>query len=169
MYKEKTKTIHKSCNAISLAPENHAPKFMPKLQVSLKSSTIQNNDHIDMATNIKFDALPNFGVYRASIIAIVISKISSNSSANDVGIWKLMFLNWINQLIMIRNQKKNNFHLNAMYITRIIAGDKHTIEKAFNPVFVSSYNESKNRRKRTITLPPFSREYVAILLIIYFA
>lgn len=45
----------------------------------------------------------------------------------------------------------------------------HTIANVGKPELTNSYSASKNRRKSNNTLPPFSREYVMYVLVIYLA
>jgi ABC-type hemin transport system substrate-binding protein len=59
-------------------------------------------------------------------------------------------------LTVIRSQNVNILHLNAAYTKSIIRGDIQMIAKVVNPLDTSWYIASKNRRKSSRTLPPFS-------------
>ena len=48
-------------------------------------------------------------------------------------------------------------------------GIMQTIANAEKPDVTNSYSASKNKRKSSNTLPPFSREYVLNVSVIYFA
>ena len=74
---------------------------------------IQRPNQIKTAINIQFHALPKWGVFLASMIAIAISINSSDSSANDFGNGILKFRFMMNQLTTIKAQNTAIFHLNA--------------------------------------------------------
>ena len=75
-----------SCWAKSLNPTYQALIFIPKLQVSLKTSMKHNPDQIMSANNMMFPALSKCGVWRESMIATANNNISNNSLGNDAGI-----------------------------------------------------------------------------------
>ena len=65
---------------------------------------------------------------------------------------------------MNNTQKVNIRLLNAKYINKIIKGDMATIAIPVMPEFMKEYILSKNRRKSSNTLPPFSPAYWDSLL-----
>ena len=53
-------------------------------------------------------------------------------------------------------QNANILKLNAIYMITIDIGTANIIAMPFIPEFLNEYKLSKNRRKSTMTLPPFS-------------
>lgn len=90
-----------------------------------------------MAKNIRFHALPKWGVFLISIIAIATNSTSSDSSAKDAGIGKVRFRFMMNQLTMMRHQKTPIFHLNAEYTNSMAIGDKQMTAKALKPALMN--------------------------------
>ena len=69
----------------------------------------------------------------------------------------------------ISNQNADILHLNTAIAPNTRSGIKHTIANALKPAVINWYIANKNKRKSNNTLPPFSREYVEMLVVIYFA
>jgi hypothetical protein len=60
------------------------------------------------------------------------------------------------KLIINSAQKANILKLNATYIKTIDIGMPNIIAMPFIPELINEYKLIKNKRKSTITLPPFS-------------
>ena len=88
-----TINIHNKCNAINLAPVNHAAKLIPSPHVSLRISTIQKPNHIEIANNIMLKILSKCTYCLVSITAMAIRRISMASSTSDIGTGMGIFLN----------------------------------------------------------------------------
>ena len=106
--------IQKSCSAINLNPVNQALIIIPNPHVSLNISITHSPHQIIIANIMKFQALPNCGEYRMSMIAMAIKSNSRDSLIKETGIGMLKFRFMMNQFAIIKVQKTPIFHLNAV-------------------------------------------------------
>ena len=146
-------------------PLNHALILMPNPHVSLSTSNIQKAHHPITPIIIKEARFSKCDSLR-SVMAIAIKISSKSSFGTDIGIGRYPSLsrNIKKKFKINRTQNVSILYEYARYMNRIIKGSMVTIAIPVIPEFMNEYILSKNRRKSSNTLPPFSPAYWDSLL-----
>ena len=159
MYIEKIKKAYNIWKARERAVVYHAPTSIPIPQVSFNTSNTHNATHSNIPKSIRLSARSNFEFW-TSIMAKTSNRISSISLGRERGIGTYIPCHMIKKLTTIKIQKISMDCRKVETTKTMTSGNRQIAAKTGRPAVTSSYIASKNRRKSTDTLPPFSFAYV---------